>query len=63
MLRHQRAVGAGAILLSATLPLKLRRTLLESWSADADTLTEKDAYPRITCANAQGVRFFELPPH
>ena len=62
VLRHQHAVGASAILLSATLPLKLRRALLESWGADADALTEKDTYPRITCANAQGVRFFELPP-
>ncbi len=62
VLRHQHAIGGSAILLSATLPLKLRRALLESWSADADALTEKDTYPRITCANAQGVRFFELPP-
>ena len=62
VLRHQHAIGGSTVLLSATLPLKLRQALLESWRADANTLTERDAYPRITYANARGVRFFELPP-
>ena len=62
VLRHQHAIGGSAVLLSATLPLKLRGALLESWRADADELTETDTYPRITYANDQGVRFFKLPP-
>ena len=61
VLRHQHVIGGSAVLLSATLPLKLRGALLESWGADADALTEGDAYPRITCANTRGVDFFELP--
>ncbi len=61
VLCHQSKIGGSAILLSATLPLKLRLALLDSWGADADALTEKDAYPRITCASGRDVRFFELP--
>jgi len=62
VLSHQSKIGGSAILLSATLPLKLRRALLESWGADPGALSKEDAYPRITWANTQGARFFDLPP-
>jgi CRISPR-associated endonuclease/helicase Cas3 len=61
VLRHQRAMGSSAILLSATLPLPLRRALLASWDADDSALEADNAYPLITQATANGVQLFPLP--
>ena len=62
VLRHQRAMGSSAILLSATLPLPLRRALLASWDADDSVLEADNAYPLITQATENGVQLFPLPP-
>ena len=62
VLRHQRAMGSSAILLSATLPLPLRRALLASWDADDSALEADNAYPLITQATENGVQLFPLPP-
>ncbi len=61
VLKHQKAMGGSAILLSATLPLPLRRALLASWEADGDALEADNAYPLITQATNNGVDLFRLP--
>lgn len=44
VLRHQKATGGSAVLLSATLPYGIRAKLLESWEADG---TENAPYPAL----------------
>ncbi|HHJ15650.1 MAG TPA: CRISPR-associated helicase/endonuclease Cas3, partial [Gammaproteobacteria bacterium] len=61
VLKHQKAMGGSAILLSATLPLPLRRELLASWAADHTLLQTNNDYPLITQANTNGTRLFTLP--
>jgi CRISPR-associated endonuclease/helicase Cas3 len=61
VLRRQKTMHGAAILLSATLPLNLRRALLESWDGDTAGLNEDNPYPLITQAAAAETRFFELP--
>ncbi|MEW5792023.1 MAG: CRISPR-associated helicase/endonuclease Cas3 [Pseudomonadota bacterium] len=60
VLERQRAAGGSAILLSATLPPKLRNTLLQHWQADAPG--EEDAYPLLTHAVNGDVASHRLPP-
>lgn len=60
VLERQRAAGGSAILLSATLPPKLRNTLLQHWQADA--AGEEDAYPLLTHAVNGNVVSHHLPP-
>lgn len=52
------AMGATVVLLSATLPSSRRRQLLASYGASADMsdMSCTTAYPRISVANAAGVR-------
>ncbi len=61
VLRRQKAMGGSAVLLSATLPLTLRRALVESWEGDADALHEENPYPLITQVTEDGTKLLELP--
>jgi CRISPR-associated endonuclease/helicase Cas3 len=61
VLRHQKAMGGSAFLLSATLPLSLRQKLLESWEADGSVLDADDDYPLITQVMAEETSLHALP--
>ena len=63
VLRHQKAMGGSAVLLSATLPLTLRQALVQSWEGNADALHEENPYPLITQITADGAKLLELPEH
>lgn len=58
-LERQQAAGGSAILLSATLPPKLRNTLLQHWQVD--DAGEEDAYPLLTHAVSGEVASHHLP--
>jgi len=45
VLKRQKAVGGSAILLSATLPARIRSKLLSAWGAE--TIADQAAYPAI----------------
>ncbi len=55
LLRMHRAMGGSAILLTATLPLKLRARLLETYGG----ISESHAYPAITIAGGGTVTQFD----
>lgn len=63
VLRQQRSMGGSVVLLSATLPLKLRSALLNSWGQSGDVFSVDDAYPMVSQATAEGVAKFTLPDH
>ena len=54
LLKMHRAIGGSAILLTATLPLDLRRKLLATYDGEADDM----AYPALTVAGAAPVTRF-----
>lgn len=58
LLRMHRAAGGSAILLTATLPLELRRKLLATYGGAA----ESAAYPALTIAGGQAVTVFPADP-
>ncbi len=60
VLKRQRAMGGSAILLSATLPLHQRESLLSAWGGDATVLKENDRYPLITHIADAASSFFPL---
>ncbi|CDG34519.1 CRISPR-associated helicase Cas3, protein [Parasaccharibacter apium] len=55
LLQMHRAMGGSAILLTATLPLKLRARLLETYGG----ISESHAYPAITVAGGETVTQFD----
>lgn len=59
VLKQHRAAGGSAILLSATLPLKLRDRLLATWGAPPDS---DPAYPSLTIAGGEVRRSFAQKP-
>ena len=54
------AIGASVIILSATLPAKTRRELVEAYTSQALPDTET-AYPALTIANAERQETISLP--
>lgn len=55
LLQMHRAMGGSAILLTATLPLKLRALLLETYGG----ISESHAYPAITVAGGEAITQFD----
>jgi CRISPR-associated endonuclease/helicase Cas3 len=62
LLRFHAAAGGSAILLSATLPFRMRQALVEAFAAGADLQRKalgSSAYPLATVLNSEGVQ--EIP--
>jgi CRISPR-associated endonuclease/helicase Cas3 len=61
VLRHQKAMGGSAIVLSATLPLALRHCLVESWGGQVEKLKADNPYPLITRTGSESTELYPLP--
>jgi CRISPR-associated endonuclease/helicase Cas3 len=55
LLRWLKALDCSVVLMTATLPEKLRNALLQAWGVDIHTVPNL-SYPRLLLADAQGVR-------
>ena len=57
LLTHQAMIGGSAVVMTATLPLRLRETLLSAWArgrSAAGTIDPPRGYPSLTLADANG---------
>ncbi|MFQ5675835.1 MAG: CRISPR-associated helicase/endonuclease Cas3, partial [bacterium] len=60
VLKRQRAMGGSAVLLSATLPLHQRKSLIFAWDGNCKSLSQKNPYPLITQVTNVAPGFFAL---
>ncbi|HNT16712.1 MAG TPA: CRISPR-associated helicase/endonuclease Cas3 [Acidobacteriota bacterium] len=63
VLRQQRAAGATAVLLSATLPAAQKRQLSAVWQAEEQVETVQEPYPLITWVGENTSCRLSLEPH
>lgn len=63
VLKQQRLSGGSAILLSATLPERLRHQLCGAWSAEPKSIGENAPYPHVAWTSGDSVIPFELHPN
>jgi CRISPR-associated endonuclease/helicase Cas3 len=60
LLRWLKALDCSVVLMTATLPEKLRNALLQAWGVNARNIPEL-AYPRLLMADGHGVRGSAFP--
>jgi CRISPR-associated endonuclease/helicase Cas3 len=60
LLRWLKALECSVVLMTATLPEKLRNALLQAWEVDSDDIPDLP-YPRLLLADGQGVRGAAFP--
>jgi len=58
LIQWLKALGSSVIMMTATLPPRKRRELLEAWGIKAEDL---GSYPRVVVADAHGVQAYTVP--
>ena len=63
VLKAQADVGGSVILLSATLPMKQKQKLLDTYGLHTDPVENNSAYPLINWRGVNGAQRFDLLAH